>query len=87
MGAHFAGGPFHLLGLAACDSVEHCFAPHLPPGEHAVSFTIDESRFIPEMDERNNSYLSRFTIPGAVRGPQQIIVAPGASTNLNPESK
>jgi hypothetical protein len=53
-----------LPGLAVDQIYEHCVLPQLRAGEHALSFTIDEARQVPEMNELNNEYHSKFTFCG-----------------------
>lgn len=75
-------------GLGVNQTYEHCVAPQLPAGEHALSFTVDESREIAEMNELNNVYQSKFTFRGAEPqgepGPQITIADPGAGVNAPP---
>jgi CARDB protein len=47
-------------------TTEHCvLRSELPAGQHQLSFTVDEARQIPEMNESNNSYAWKIPALGA----------------------
>ncbi|MFN0072418.1 MAG: hypothetical protein ACKVVP_13120 [Chloroflexota bacterium] len=50
-------GRFNFPGLSVGEWRERCeFIPEIPPGDHPTSFTIDDDRRIPEMNQANNGY-------------------------------
>lgn len=75
-------GRFNFPGLTAGEWRERCeFIPDIPPGDHPTSFTIDDERRIPEMNEDNNAYQSRFSFgsppqaPAPATGPKDVDLA------------
>jgi len=67
--------------LEPSSRTEACTLPELTPGEHPMGFIVDQAQQLPEMDERNNEYKSKFvvTVAGAPQpqGSQSTDPGPG----------
>jgi hypothetical protein len=67
-------------------SVDHCvLRTELPAGEHLLSFTVDQQRQIPEMDERNNFYEWRIPARTAAAGAEAGPVAAPSPQPTGPQ--